>query len=281
MPSPARMFDAPLLVAMAGWLLAGSVQAGSVQVAIARLDCGAEPEPVNAAVFSDTFAYTDNKIQLTNSCYVVGHGDDFLLWDAGYAMDDKPTAPKRSLPSQLEQLGIAAEKVKFLGISHHHLDHTGQAAAFPQATLLIGNGDWRYVSAMTPPAGVDDDAFAQRRSRFQPWIDGGKVQPVSGDRDVFGDGSVVILNLGGHTPGHTGLLVRLKKTGNVLLSGDVTHFRENYAIDGIPAWNWDRADSATALARFKQAAINLKATVIIQHDPRDIDKLPAFPAAAR
>jgi N-acyl homoserine lactone hydrolase len=90
-----------------------------------------------------------------------------------------------------------------------------------------------------------------------------------------------MLNMTGHTPGHHALLVRLKQTGNVLLSGDVTHFRENYASDGVPRWNFNRADSLAALDRFKSIAKNLRATVIIQHDPRDTGKLPAFPAAAK
>ena len=76
----------------------------------------------------------------------------------------------------------------------------------------------------------------------------------------------------------TGLLVKLEKTGYVLLSGDVTHFHENYDSDGIPTWNANRADSLASLDRFRKIAKNLKATVIIQHDPRDVAKLPVFPA---
>lgn len=67
----------------------------------------------------------------------------------------------------------------------------------------------------------------------------------------------------------------------MLLSGDLTHFRENYETDGVPTWNSNRADTLASLNRFKEIARNLRATVIIQHDPRDIGKLPAFPDAAR
>jgi N-acyl homoserine lactone hydrolase len=67
----------------------------------------------------------------------------------------------------------------------------------------------------------------------------------------------------------------------VLLTGDLAHFRENYDSDGVPSFNTNRADTLASLDRFKEIAANLKATVIIQHDPRDIGKLPAFPAAAR
>ena len=84
----------------------------------------------------------------------------------------------------------------------------------------------------------------------------------------------------GHTPGHHALLVRLPRTGNVLLTGDLAHFQENYDSDGIPPFNVDRAASLASIARFKALAKNLKATGVIQHDPCDIGKLPKFPSAA-
>ena len=100
------------------------------------------------------------------------------------------------------------------------------------------------------------------------------------DKDVFGDGSVVMLDMPGHTPGHHALLVKLKTKGNVMLSGDLMHFKENYDSNGVPSFNTDRAQTLASLDRFKKMAANLKATVVIQHDARDIGKLPAFPAAA-
>jgi len=98
---------------------------------------------------------------------------------------------------------------------------------------------------------------------------------------VFGDGSVIVLWTPGHTPGHSSLLVRLKEMGPVLLSGDAAHFRENYDSNGVPSFNFDRAATVASIERMKQIVANLKAIVVIQHDMRDIGKLPAFPAAAK
>ena len=67
----------------------------------------------------------------------------------------------------------------------------------------------------------------------------------------------------------------------MVLSGDAVHFRENYDSDGVPAFNFDRAETVASIERLKKIAANLKATVIIQHDARDIDKLPVFPASAK
>ena len=101
------------------------------------------------------------------------------------------------------------------------------------------------------------------------------------DKDVFGDGTVVMLATPGHTPGHHSLLLKLREMGNVLLTGDLAHFRENYDAMGVPNFNTHRAETLASLDRFKQIAANLKATVVIQHDARDVGKLPVFPAAAR
>ena len=109
----------------------------------------------------------------------------------------------------------------------------------------------------------------------------GKVEPIAADKDVFGDGSVIMLATPGHTPGHHSLLVKLPQTGNVVITGDAAHFRENLDSDGVPAFNFNRAQTVASLERIKKIASNLKATVIIQHDARDVDKLPVFPASAK
>src|SRR5437588_282440 len=94
-------------------------------------------------------------------------------------------------------------------------------------------------------------------------------------------GSGIVLRTPGHTPGHSSLLVKLKEMGPVLLSGDAVHFRENYETGGVPSFNFDRAATVASIERMKQIVANLKATVVIQHDMRDIAKLPTFPAAAK
>ena len=94
---------------------------------------------------------------------------------------------------------------------------------------------------------------------------------------MFGDGTVIML----YTPGHHSLLVKLPQMGNVVISGDAAHFHENYDSNGVPNYNYDRAQTIASIERIKNIASNLKATVIIQHDARDVDKLPVFPLAAK
>jgi N-acyl homoserine lactone hydrolase len=244
------------------------------EVTLARLDCGT-PVPMLVARFNDTWAFTDNKVLFTFSCYLIQRGDDYMLWDTGHAMTAGAPAPKVSIVDQLAQINIKPEQIKYVGISHYHADHTGQIASFPGATVLIGKGDWDGITAPKPNQGANVAPFAH-------WISGGgKLEALVGDKDVFGDGSVVVVNTPGHTPGHHSLLVKLKHTGNVLITGDLTHFQENYANNGVPSANYHRGDSLASLDRFRTAATHLKATVIIQHDARDVGKLPAWPGSAK
>jgi len=246
------------------------------EVTLTRFECGTSQAPTEVNLrFSDTYAYGDLKVQLVFSCYLVKHGDEYMIWDTGHSMSAGAVAPKTSLVDFLAQLKLTPEQIKYVGISHYHGDHIGQVASFPKATLLIGKGDWDALTSAKPGPGVNPEPFAS-------WIKGeSKVEPVPLDKDVFGDGSVLMLNTPGHTPGHHALLVKLPQTGNVLLSGDLAHFRENYDKDGVPSFNTNRAETIASIERFKQIATNLKATVIIQHDQRDLGKLPAFPAAAK
>lgn len=272
------MFGAMLCAAMTMPVPAQTpAPATPAKVTLTRLDCGTFRQPRDVSAFSDTFVYSSPPLKLpfVASCYLIRHGDSTMIWDAGFAAPGDQVALPRTIAQQLGDLGVDPAKITYLGISHYHGDHTGQAASFPNATLLIGAGDWNVLTANPPKVGnADPKPFAR-------WISGGgKVEPLAADKDVFGDGSVVVLNLPGHTPGHHGLLVRLPRMGAVLISGDAVHIRENYDGNGVPQFNTDRADSLASIDRFKKIATTLKATVVIQHDARDIAKLPAFPKAA-
>ena len=255
--------------------LAAPAQAAP-EMALTRFDCGTSQAPtaVNQR-FSDTYAYGDLKLQFVFSCYLVKHGDDYLLWDTGHAMTAPNVAPKVSLVDFLAKLDVKPEQIKYVGISHYHADHTGQVASFPKATVLIGQGDWDAITSPKPAQGVNFKPF-------EAWIKGeSKVEPLTLDKDVFEDGSVIVLRTPGHTPGHSSLLVKLPQTGAVVLSGDAMHFRENYDAFGVPSFNYDRAQTVASMERINKIAANLKATVIIQHDARDVEKLPAYPASAK
>jgi len=264
------------VICVALWMPASAFAANKLW----RLDCGAIQED-DLNLFSDTYAYVGKSTRLTASCYLIKHQDTYMLWETGLSEEllglpltgpgSKGESLKRSLRDQLTSIGVDARQIEIIGISHYHSDHTGQARNFPQARLLMGKGD---IQALRTPGST-------RAKPLEHWINGsGQLEELVGDKDVFGDQTVVMLELPGHTPGHYGLLVKLSRTGYVLLSGDVAHFSENYRNDGVPIFNSDRAQSLASLSRFKGIAKNLRATVVIQHEEQDIAKLPPFPAFA-
>lgn len=257
---------------------AGTLAADVPQIELYRLDCGSI-RVKNLDEFSDTYLYVGQMKTLTASCYLVRDGKQILLWDtgldgalAGTSKDDGGyvNSLQQKIIPQLAQIGVKPEDVTFVGLSHYHFDHIGQAADFPAATLLVGKKDFAVAKDWKPA-----------RQRLAPWISGSsKKLEIEGDKDVFGDGKVTILSMPGHTEGHQALLVRLA-SGPVLLSGDNYHFAAQVKNRGVPSFNTSRAETLASMDRFDKIAKRLKAKVIIQHEPADIAKLPAFPGAAK
>ncbi len=274
----------PLLACLAVFLLANLAAAAPAKplaVKLWRLDCGAL-WVADMNEYSDTLAFAGRSIRMADSCYLIRHGETYMLWDTGLPKADLGKTLKEgaddneaysvSIIGQLARIGVKPGQITLIAISHAHFDHIGQAADFPAARLLIGKGDVDFLRA---------DADPEDAAPLAHWLTGGgTIKAISGDVDIFGDGTVTMIDLPGHTAGHHGLMVRLAHTGPVLLSGDVAHFRENLETNGVPPFNDDRARSIASMDRFRTLAKNLGAVAIIQHDERDVAKLPAFPAGA-
>ncbi|MCW4460339.1 N-acyl homoserine lactonase family protein [Sphingomonas sp. BT-65] len=265
-----------VFAATAALALAGQAAPPAPAIQLYAFECGKLQEDLSW--YSDTFRFEGQKREFVAGCFLIRHPKGVLLWDTGLTPDliGKPT-PEQSLaatiPDRLKALGLTPAAVTYVGISHYHADHTGGARDFPNAELLIGARDWEALRALK-----DNHP---RAAPLAHWRGGkGKMQAIPGDHDVFGDGAVQMLAMPGHTPGHTALLVKLPRTGAVLLSGDEYHFRENRALLGVPKFNTSRAETLASHARFEEIAKVLKAKVIIQHDARDLALLPAFPKAA-
>jgi len=278
------------LAAAAAWLALGAMQAAPLPpparplapLSLWRLDCGNFIIKDFNAFFSDTMAYRPGPKDIASSCYLIRHGTRYMLWDTGVeaAIAARPVdsaaakiSLRRTLVAQLAEINVRPDQIATIGISHYHSDHIGQAASFPGARLLIGDGDWAALKA--------NAGGRARPELVAPWLSGGgKATQVSGDLDIFGDGQVIMLDTPGHTPGHHSLLVRLA-SGPVILSGDLWHFTEQVPIDGVPPFNTDRADTLASMDRITRMARNIGAKIVIQHEPGDIAKLPPFPDAAK
>jgi N-acyl homoserine lactone hydrolase len=221
-------------------------------------------------------------ITLSNSCYLLRHGSEWMLWETGYSQSIASTGPyktpvltwywkaPKNLTAQLAEIGVSPQQITRVGFSHAHPDHVGNGSLFTNATLYIQQAEYDFYLAPTgkPPAAPAD----WEKLRSNPTL------KLSGDHDVFGDGSVTILSSPGHTPGHQSLLVRLPKRGAVLLTGDAAHFRDNWDNRRAPVQNFDQEKTVQSIDRLSRIAADNNAEIWINHDPAQTATLPKSPA---
>lgn len=222
------------------------------------------------------------KKTLTDSCYLIMHPKGVLMWDTGLS-DDIAAMPdgkqlgtnyhvslKKTVAAQLKEAGVAPDTVTYLGLSHMHFDHIGNVGLFPKATLLMQKEE--LASAFGPDAAK----FGNDPNKY-PTLGANPRQELTGDHDVFGDGSVIIKRTTGHTPGHQSLFIKLQKTGNVVLSGDLAHFTKNWENRRVPSFNYDKEMSAKSLKDMTAFVKENKAQFWIQHDLEQNQKIKHAP----
>lgn len=224
--------------------------------------------------FSQDTTYTGQTKQLSDAYYVISHPKGNLMWDAG--LPEKLVVPEPynepsgvfaiqradSLVNQLKTIGFEIEDFTYFSMSHSHFDHTGHANYMKNATWLVQENEYNSVSGDTLKK--KNPAVSELR----------KVKKLHGDHDVFGDGSVVIKSMPGHTVGHQVLYVEVSGLKNpVLLTGDLYHFEENRATRGVPSFNYDVKQTLESMDKFEAFAKEKNAEVIIQHSPLDFERL--------
>jgi glyoxylase-like metal-dependent hydrolase (beta-lactamase superfamily II) len=214
-------------------------------------------------------------MDFVDNCYLIKHAQGWFLWDTGIpdavaAMPNglPPADPKavswkrpKTLAAQLEQLGLKATDIKAMAVSHTHPDHIGNVEMFPTAMLYVQKAEYEWPGADNKP-------------RFKPEH---PVTLLEGDRDIFGDGSLTILSTPGHTPGHQSLLVKLPKTGEIVLSGDAVHFKANWDNRGVPAPNFNKDQTLASMQRISDTLTRDKAQLWINHDKAQRDSLKMSP----
>ena len=276
--SISRNFVATFCLASA--VLGDSAHADEVaNVRLYAIDCG-RIRVSDMRAFADTGELDGRPANVVDPCFLIRHPKGILLWDTGLSYKLKGLAPVQNgifelqvgkgLIDQLATIHVAPSDVTYLAFSHMHFDHTGNANAFASATWILNEHEIAWAGAMPPPSGVDPDSFDVHRAA--------KTQPIDGDYDVFGDGTVQILKTPGHTPGHSVLEIHLRKSGLVILSGDLYHSRENRRFKRVPRINVERADTLASMDRIERIVKNTRARFIIQHDEADFASLPRFPA---
>jgi glyoxylase-like metal-dependent hydrolase (beta-lactamase superfamily II) len=252
-------------------------------VRLYAMDCGAISVG-DADAFSDDGAYAGVAADLVDPCYLIRHPSGDLLWDLGLPeslADDADghseggfnLSMREKLTAQLAELELTPADIEFISFSHSHFDHLGNATLFPQATWIVDAEERAHMFSDTARADPNFPMYAALENLQPTLIEG------DADYDVFGDGSVVIVQAPGHTPGHTILKVTLPTAGVVLLTGDMWHLPESRANRRVPRFNTDRAQTLASTDKIEAIAAETNARVIRQHVAEDFAALPAFPQA--
>ncbi len=216
-------------------------------------------------------------------CYLIEHPRGRLLWDTGLPQSvagqgemDVPGGGRMryatSIIDQLAHQGLQPADIDLLAMSHFHFDHVGGANAFATSQLLIQQTE--YDAAFLHP-----DKFPIFDTALYPDLPSAPKTLLNGDHDVFGDGQVMIISAPGHTPGHQVLLVRLKRTGPILLSGDLYHFRVSRQLKRTPSFNTDAPATLKSMDKVEDLIKSSGATLWIEHDmalAKTLRLAPAF-----
>ena len=255
-------------------------QAAEPAVKLYAMDCG-RAQFADLAPFADTGEYDGHPGTLMAPCFLIRHPKGDLLWEAGLGDRYAEPAGGTQLPlyraivetpvaAQLGQLGLSLDDVDYFAFSHGHGDHLGNANALKRATWIVNRKELEWIQSVPAPPRTNAKLIETQAQAATVLIDG--------DHDVFGDGSVRILKAPGHTPGHQVLLLRLPRSGQVLLTGDLYHSHENRAEKRMPVFNVSRSETLASMDRVERIVKNQRARVVIQHSMDDFKALPVFPA---
>ena len=253
-------------------------------VQIYAMDCG-RIQFGDVGMFADDHSFDGQARTLVDPCYLIRHPDGDLIWDTGFpdaiadmdqgldiaSMGARVTMESK-LVDQLAELGMTPADVEFVSFSHAHSDHTGNGNLFASSTWIVDPDERAYLFRDEARADAQSfGAYSQLENAQTRLIEG------DADLDVFGDGSVTVVQAPGHTPGHTVLLVRLPNAGAVLLTGDMYHLAESRERRTVPTFNVDRAQTLVSMDKVERIATENNALVIRQHVQEDFDALPRFP----
>ncbi|MGI9401690.1 MAG: N-acyl homoserine lactonase family protein [Rhizobiaceae bacterium] len=225
-------------------------------------------------VRTDSFIFDDNHDAPHDMDYfiwVLKSGDEVIVVDSGY---DMPEARRRERPilqkpsEVLREIGIRAEDVNTLIITHLHYDHAGGLAQFPNATIHLQAAEMAFATGpcmchetMRMPFSADHVCQMIHR------IYSGRVAFHDGDGQIA-DG-VTVHCIGGHSRGLQAVRVRTA-SGWLCLASDAAHYYENAFFKKPFPIVVDLEDMLTGFNRVIELASD-KRLVIPGHDPLVMD----------
>jgi glyoxylase-like metal-dependent hydrolase (beta-lactamase superfamily II) len=251
-----------------------------------RVDCG--HSLANDESVWTPGANVGKSIEFSSTCWLIKRNNDWVLWDTGVPQDtlNDPkgwsTLPKlivyhldKTITGQLAQLGLKTDDVTYVVLSHTHGDHIGNVGLFSKSNVVMQRTEYNWIYS---PDGENDNVNQLKALARKLLGKPAHLDLIEGDKDLFGDGSVTLVSTPGHTPGSQSLMVHLKNSGFIILSGDVVHLEENFEKDVVPALNTDKAASIASMEKVRQMIATYHAKLFINHDKSQADRLKLLPA---
>jgi glyoxylase-like metal-dependent hydrolase (beta-lactamase superfamily II) len=169
----------------------------------------------------------------------------------------------------LRESAVGANGIDFALPTHAHWDHVCGLLDLPGLPVHLHRReqDWVMAGPVAPVGGVRDSLLGRPTVTYD--LDGPPVLTFASSHDLFGDGSVVLVDLGGHTPGSVGILLHTND-GWVLLAGDaawhtwqIEDIRQKSSYPGGIA-DVDRSETFRTLHRLHAAKDRV--TIVPTHD---------------
>jgi N-acyl homoserine lactone hydrolase len=237
------------------------------------------------------------EIRMPVPCFLVAHPRGTLMWDVGVIPDSvveaqankasanvNPTVAAvvtRTLKSQLAEVGYSPSDITYVAISHAHIDHTANLNSFAASTWLTRAAERDFMWAENNPR-VNPSFYTALKNSKVVVIDedlSRRSGAKADEHDVFGDGTVIMKAAPGHTPAHQVLILRLARTGPVMLSGDLYHYPEERTCNRAPPDNEFNVQQSAASRRvIEEYLAKTKMPLWIEHDYEFITKLKKAPA---
>jgi len=160
-----------------------------------------------------------------NVLFDTGNNDKIITdpsyWGAAFQALKPVNTPDVAIDVQLQKIGLKPDDIKYVVVSHLHLDHGGNLVKFPNSTVVVQKTE--IQNAFWPEIGTGANYFIgdvlPLRSPNTDQPNAHKMIQLNGDLDLFGDGTLVVKRWVGHTPGSQMMVVRLKNKGPTIPYG--------------------------------------------------------------
>jgi N-acyl homoserine lactone hydrolase len=167
--------------------------------------------------------------------FLIDHPDGLILYDAGWSQSFRHVRPwsipeEKSVLSRLKQLGLSPKDIKTVIMSHLHHDHSGYLEYFTNSEIIISEREFTGVAKLYALGQLQEHGGLYIKSDYEAWLKANlKWKLIGDDEKIYkvADG-VELLHFGpGHSFGILCLLVKLPKTGNIIVAGDTIYCSDN------------------------------------------------------